>query len=226
MLSHMLRAAVSARFVDIRTAAVGSSTTITVNTPNRANGDLLLFIVTLAGSGTTNLTVSTPAGWTLLSGNATGTTAFQPGMYVFYRTVDGTESSSYTATLNSTFSQAQGAILSLTNVATASLANGTTATGSATADITATTVTATAQGILLFIGMQCNNNQGVPTFTPPTGMTEVADVSFNGTTADSGTIIAVQQNINVGATGSRTATSSTSAGTNRFRALLVTASRS
>ena len=226
MLSHMLRAATSARFVDIRTNAVLSSLTLTVNTPNRAIGDLLLFVVGVAGSSTTTLSVSTPANWTLLIGNNTGGTAYQPGMYVFYRTVDGTESSSYSATINSTSSQASGAIISLTNVAPASLTAGTTATGSATANITATTVTATAQGILLYLGMQCNNNQGPPTFTPPTGMTEAADISNNGTTADSGFEIAYQQNLYVGATGSKTATSSSSAGTNRFRALLVTVSRS
>lgn len=226
MLAKMLRASTSARLVDIRTSTTVSSTTITVNTPNRANGDLLLFVVCPAGSSTTNLTVSTPANWTLLSGNATGTTAYQPGMYVFYRTVDGTESASYNATLNSTSSQATGAILSLTNVAPASLAAGTTATGSATANIAATAVTATANGILLYFGVQANNNQGPPSFTPPTGMTEAADVSINGTTADSGLEIAYQQNVYVGSTGTRTATSSSSAGTNRFRALLVTVSRS
>lgn len=204
------------------TSATGSGVnSLAVNTPACVPGNLLLFVVTVGTSTATSLTVSTPSGWTLLAGNSTDTTAYQPGMYVFYRVVDGSEAASYTATPSSTAAMC-GSIVSLAGVDVSTLTAGTTGTGSATTSITATGVTATANGILLYLGCQANSNQGPVTFTPPSGMTEAVDVAQDGGGIDSTLEIAYQEGLTEGATGSKTATASANAGTNRYRAILVT----
>lgn len=204
------------------TSATGSGvTSLAVNTPSCVPGNLLLFVVTVGIATATNITVSTPSGWTLLAGNSTDTTAFQPGMYVFYRVADGTEAASYTATPSTTAAMC-GSIVSLADVNTSTLVVGTTNTGSSTDSITANSVTATTNGILLYFGCQANNNQGPVTFTPPSGMTEVVEAQQNGTGIDSTLEIAYQEGLTAGTTGNKTATASANTGTNRYRAILVT----
>lgn len=200
------------------TAINGSS--ISVNTPAYVPGNLLLFVVcpTTAGNDTT---ISTPSGWTLLSGDSTGTNNTQPGMYVFYRVADGTEATSYSATSNVT-TRLLAAIITLAGVDPETLTAGATNIGSSTTSITANAVTATANGILLYFGAFANDNKGVVTFTPPSGMTEVVDVSADGTSVDSSFEVAYQEGLSAGSTGNKTATASAAAGTNRYRALLVT----
>lgn len=204
------------------TSATGSGVaSLAVNTPTCVPGNLLLFAVTVGISTATDITVSTPSGWTLLSGNSTNTTAYQPGMYIFYRVVDGTEATSYTATPSTTAAMC-GSIVSLAGVNALTLTAGTTNTGSATTLIQANSVTATTNGILLYFGCQANNNQGPPTFTPPSGMTEAVEAQQDGAGIDSTLEVAYQEGLTAGATSFKVATSSSSAGTNRYRAILVT----
>ncbi len=201
--------------------ASSSSFSVTVNTPACVPGNLLLFVVSTANGSITDVTVSTPSGWTLLAGNGTTTTLFQPGMYVFYRVADGSEAASYSAT-TSGLGSAAAAIITLAGVNAATLSAGTTNTGSATTSITANGVTATANGILLYLGAQANSNQGVVTFTPPSGMTEAVESSHNGPAVDITLEVAYQEGLTAGATGNKTATASAALGTNRYRAILVT----
>jgi hypothetical protein len=210
-----------AQYIASTSATGNAAASLAVNTPACVPGNLLLFVVTVGISTATSLTVSTPSGWTLLAGNSTDTTAYQPGMYVFYRVVDGSEAASYTATPSSTAAMC-GSIVSLAGVDVSTLTAGTTGTGSATTSITATGVTATANGILLYLGCQANSNQGPVTFTPPSGMTEAVDVAQDGASIDSTLEIAYQEGLTAGATGNKTATASANAGTNRYRAILVT----
>lgn len=212
-----------AQYIANNTAGASSSSSfsVTVNTPACVPGNLLLFVVSTANNSATNVTVSTPSGWTLLVGDSTTTTSVQPGMYVFYRVADGSEAASYSAT-TSGLGSAAAAIITLAGVNAATLSAGTTNTGSATTSITANGVTATADGIVLYLGAQANNNQGVVTFTPPSGMTEAAESSHDGAAVDITLEVAYQEGLLGGPTGDKTATSSSSAGTNRYRAILVT----
>lgn len=210
-----------ANYTASNSASNTNTTTVAVNTPSAVPGNLLLFVVSVAINTNTDVTVSTPSGWTLLSGNSTATTSYQPGMYVFYRVADGSETISYTATA-STSCQLVAAIVALGGVDNTTLTAGTTNTGSATTAIAANAVTATANGVLLYFGAQANNNQGAPTFTPASGMTEAQEVSVDATGIDFTLEVAYQEALSAGSTGNKTATSSSSAGTNRFRAILVT----
>lgn len=211
-----------ANYITNNSASTNANTTVSVNTPSCVPGNLLLFVATAADNGTNVITFSTPAGWTLLTGASTANLSYQPGMYIFYRVADGTEAASYTATASNSCSLA-ACIVALAGVDASTLTAGTTATGSATTSITATGVTATANGILLYFGAQSNSNNEV-TFTPPSGMTEAADVptSAGGAQARLSLEVAYQEGLSAGATGSKTATASSSLGTPRYRAILVT----
>jgi hypothetical protein len=223
MLSHMLRAAAGLEKITILGSNDGIGlTSVTVNTPSVVSGNLLLFFCGIANNNTTALTIGTPSGWTLLTGVGTTLgTAFLPGMYVFYRVADGTESASYTA--SSSTGRLSGQIIALRGANSATLTNGTTNTGNNTTSITATTVTANAGGLVFYCGMQANNNQGAVTFTAPTGMTTLRETkntasAFTDTTFYTATL----KNVPAGATGSKTATASSNAGTDYYRAILVT----
>lgn len=210
-----------ANYIASNSGSAVTTTSVSVNTPARAPGNLLLFAVSASSGAGDNVSITTPTGWTLLSGNTTSSTAYQPGTYIFYRIADGAEAASYSATASTTCNLV-GAIVTLAGVNAATLTAGTTSTGSGTTSIVADAVTATANGILLYFGAQANNNQGVVTFTPPSGMTEAVDVSADGTASDLSMEVAYQEGLSAGSTGTKTATSSSSAGTNRFRAILVT----
>jgi hypothetical protein len=212
-----------ANYIAVQSSSTDASATVTVSTPACVPGNLLLFVVTTAINTATDVTVTTPLGWTLLSGSSTGGTAFQPGMYVFYRVVNGSEASSYTAVASTTCTLA-ASIVTLAGVDVSTLTAGATRTGSSTTNIIANGVTATANGILLYFGAQANNNQGPVTFTPPSGMTEAADTPTDGASTDLSLEVAYQEGLSAGATGTKTATASSQAGTDRFRALLVTVS--
>jgi len=211
-------------YAQYRASTSGNTTTgpdLTVNTSACSPGNLLLFVTSTVGSGGNDTSFSTPSGWTLLSGNSTSTTAFQPSMYIFYRIADGSEAASYTATASQTASSLVGVMLTLVGVDPSTLIAGTTSTGASTTSITATEVSATANGILLYFGAQGNSNAPV-TFTAPSGMTEAIEGSNNAANADLTIEAAYQEGLSAGLTGSKTATASAATGTNRYRAILVT----
>ncbi len=193
------------------------STTIVNNTPSSVPGNLLVWVVSYSIDTNTTITISTPSGWTLLSGASNSGVGDQPGMYVFYRTVDGTEAASYTATA-STACALTSSMVVLAGAGT--LTAGTTNTGLNTTSITANAVTAGTNDILLYFGAQANADIGIPTFTPPSGMTEAIDVSANNNAQVVALEVAYQEGLSAGSTGNKTATSSTT--NTRFRALLVT----
>jgi len=211
-------------YAQYRASTSGNTTTgpdLTVNTPACSPGNVLLFVTSTVGNGATDVSFSTPSGWTLLSGNSNSTTAFQPSMYIFYRIADGSEAASYIATASSTTSSLVGVMLTLVGVDPSTLIAGTTSTGASTTSITATEVSATTNGILLYFGAQGNSSAPV-TFTAPSGMTEAIEGSNNAVNADLTIEAAYQEGLSAGLTGSKTATASAAAGTNRYRAILVT----
>ncbi len=201
-----------------------SAGSATVSAPNRiVPGNLLLLVASIASSSTTDVTVATPSGWSLLSGNSTASTAYRPGIYVFYRIADETDNStaSYTATASASVPMYLS-VYQLAGVNPLTLRAGTINTGSSTTNITASGVTATSNGLLLYVGLQANNNQGVVTFTPPSGMTEITDQGAINVNPDISFIAAYQEGLSAGATGDKTATASAALGTNGYGALLVT----
>lgn len=212
-----------ANYAASATAAGTGSGSVWVNTSSFSNvpGNLLLLVASVVGTDTTDRTI-TSGSWTLLSEYRNQSTAYQPALCVFYRVADGTESSTVGA---SPFPSSSGnyvvaATITLAGVDPSTLKAGTTNTGSNTTSITANEITVDANSILLYFGVQANNNQGPVTFTPPSGMTEVAERSINST-ADMTLEIAYQENVSAGATGNKTATTSANLGTNKYAALLV-----
>lgn len=214
-----------ANYIASNSASAVAATSVSVNTPACIPGNVLVFAVAVANinDGLTK-TVSTPSGWTLLFGGSAGSLFnYVTGLYIFYRTVDGTETTSYSATASST-TQMVGAIISLSGAVAATLTTGATSssTSAGSTSIPANTVNASPNSILLYVGAVNNNNQGPVTFTPPSGMTEIVDASANGTTSDLSLGIAYQEGMPIGATGTKSATISSIAGTTTYRAQLVT----
>lgn len=195
-----------------------AATSVPVSTPASVPGNLLLFVVCPVTNGT-DITISTPSGWTLLSGNSTGTSLPQPGMYVFYRVADGSEAVSYSATSSNT-SLLLAAIITLAGVDEKTLTAGATNIGSSTTSITANSVTATNNGILLYLGIQATDGGIVSIFTPPSGMTEAVELGANAA-LEATLEVAYQEGLSAGSTGDKTATASVAAGINRYRAILV-----
>jgi hypothetical protein len=212
-----------ANYIDIQSASFDADTGVTVPTPECVPGNLLLFVVTAAINTTTPVTVSTPLGWTRLVDRGTEGVSFQPALYVFFRVVDGSENSSYSASATTTCTLA-GSIVTLAGVDVSTLTASGIRIGSSTTSIIANGVTATNNGILLYFGAQANNNNGAVSFTPPSGMTEAADTPINGASTDLSLEVAYQEGLSSGATGTKTATASSQAGTDRFAAVLVTVS--
>lgn len=210
-----------AHYITQTTGTTTGGTSVSVNTPTCVPGNLLVMVVSYVnGGGTTNF-ASAPSGWTPLSVPARSGTGVQPEMAVFYRVADGSEAASYSSSIGDTVNIV-ASIVVLAGVNANTLTAGTTNTGSATTSITATGVTATANGVLLYFGAQANDNQGTVTFTPPSGMTEATEVSVNGANTDITLEVAYQEALSAGSTGDKTATASSDAGTDRFRAILVT----
>ena len=211
-----------AAFVASNSAGSGSASgSVTLNTPACVPDNLLLLVLSSNNSGGTNVTFAAPPGWKQLISNSTGTTPYAVGMHIFYRIADGTEPSSYTITIAT--GAVSAAILSLSGVDPSTLKAGTTNTGNNTGSITANAITADANNsVVLFFGAQGNNNLGVPSFTPPSGMTEIVDQSYNGTGSDIGMVVAYQEAVTAGSTGDKTATSNITFGTSTcFRSVLV-----
>lgn len=200
-----------------------SSTSVSVNTPKCFSGNVLLLIACASVSTSTNITFTTPSGWTLLNGAASSTNAYMPAMYVFYRVVDGTEATSYSVTASTTAVLA-ATMLTLVDVNSATLTAGTTNSGGGVVgtQIPANGVTAEARGLLLYLGSCGTANLGPYTFSPPSGMTEAIETTVDSSTSDMTLQVSYQENMSAGATGTKTATLSSSAGTYRWRTLCVT----
>lgn len=177
-------------------------TQLTIPVPSGTqNGDgLILALAVRGGSGTT---VSTPAGWTLIltQNQSTGV------RLAIFRRIAASEPASYTVSWTGGSFDADGAIYAAQNVDALNLVEASNSQGNAAStSVAAPSITTTsANTLLLFIGAA----QGGPTWTPPGGETERADVQSGGTNKISLTI-AEETLASAGATGTRTATISSS----------------
>jgi len=183
-------------------AGAKDATSLTINRPAAvAIGDLLVAALDVRGTPT----ITPPSGWTLVRIDVNGTTMRQA---VYSRVVGLSEPSSY-RWLFSTKASAAGLVVAYRGADTAAGVQGTSgqANGSSTT-ITAPSVTTAAPGALVvgFFGIATN-----ATFTPPPGMREAIEVSQNGgknkAAIEAADLIAPL----AGATGARSATSSSSA---------------
>lgn len=198
---------------------------LTVTTPTCVPGNLLLFIVGYSDSSATNITVATPAGWEAFSANSKTTTTYFPGFYVFTRIANGSEAASYTATTSASANTA-GAIICLAgtnnfSLSIAQVSRSTSSTTSITAIDTNPDLYAKQNSLLIYAAVVTSNNQGVVTWTAPTGMTEIVDVNNNAPTDVSFTV-AYQEALSGGPPGSKTATISAASASNySARALII-----
>jgi len=191
----------------------GGTGGLTINLPaGTASGDAMIASVSVTPS---TITITPPAGWTQIrqvtQGNITSSK-----LVTYSRVAGGSEPATYTWTLSSAgFVGAAGGIASFTGVD--SVAPVDAEAGNATPsdrDHTAPGVTTTlADGMLVTVHELASS----ATWTPPGGMTEMADAASETPTAANG--IAIEMNYElrptVGATGTRTAQSSANAGPNR-----------
>ena len=183
------------------------------NTPNATaalpagttSGDLLLAIATSDRDG--NLTAMTaPAGWTSIGTHGPGSGV--PHMKVWQKVATGSEPSTYTFP-DSDGANAAVVILAITDYdATTPLAVSPTFSSSSTTSTShvAPSVTGVVDGLLVTAHLGAANGTS-RSYTPPTGMTEVADVM----SGSSGWVVLEVNTLALsaaGATGTKTATCS------------------
>jgi hypothetical protein len=176
-------------------------TSLTLNKPAGAVvNDLLLAQVTIRSA---SITITPPAGWTLVRRDDTGSGSNQLGQAVYYRFAGGSEPASYAWTFSGSI-DASGGIVSLAGVSPTSPIDVSGGLGGSGTSVTAPSVTTTASndGLVAFFGSGSST-----AFTPPTGMTERYQAG-GGQTAVSA---ADGSQAAVGATGPRTATAPSAA---------------
>lgn len=149
------------------TATIG--TNVTVNVPSGvANGHGL--IANIGFTGGSGVTVTPPAGWTLIRRDDNGTTLGN----ALYARIANSEPASYTWTLSSSQNNS-GSMIAYSNVDQANLigANGGQANASST-NVTAPSITTLYESsVVLYFGGVLS----VATYTPPSGYTERLDTN-------------------------------------------------
>lgn len=192
---------------------VANPTSLTPGLPTRVRGDVLLCFT---WSRSISATVSTPSGWTLLSGFplASGTSSGGK-VYVFARVVDGGESAptvTWTGLTTGTSGDASGAVIASFSGLDTSRGLASIIDGSATSsDQSASTTTCTIPSITTLSGMSLRiaialkllESSGA-TWTPPSGFTEFFDL--NTTTGTGHWVEGAAAVVNaIGSTGTTTA---------------------
>jgi hypothetical protein len=194
----------AAAFGSVNTGVNSSSwpyaNTLVISAPaSIAAGDLLLAGFTVDGNPSV---VSPPADWTpILRNGGSGL-----GTHTYYKVATASEPASYTWTFGES-RRAAGGIIRYTGVDTSNpIVTSAGGTAGSSSEVIAPTVTTTADDTLIVSFFGINDNR---TFSPPTGMTERFDV--RNTNSDGPAISAADQVIvTAGATGTRTATLSSS----------------
>lgn len=194
---------------------------LTVATPTGTAADDVM-IATLA-MRPSSISVTPPAGWTQLRRTDQGA-GNSNSLVTYYRVADGSESASYTWSFGGgAHTGAVGAIASYTGVDTATPveAEAGSATASSVSHEAPSVTSATADSMLV----TAHAYASAGTWTAPGGMTEAADVA--SLTPDDAGGISMEMNYEArptaGATGTRTATASTSADTGATQALVLKA---
>lgn len=175
----------------------GGSTTLTIPKPaGTVEGDLL--VAQVAARGGTGVSVTAPAGWTLIDTATNGTNINQT---LYWKTAGGSEPANYDFTLSNSQKTA-GGIIALTG---ADSTNPIGPVGEATGNshtITAPTVTAASDGsrLLVMMGMA-----GATAITPGPGLTQRWLIQTDsGTSANRALATGNDQTVDTGATGTRT----------------------
>jgi hypothetical protein len=171
--------------------------------------DVLVAFVT--NNGGQYCTVPTPSGWTVVPNTDQIAGSTDAHTHAFYKVAGAAEPASYTFTQSGDGCEwdLMGGIYSIAGATTGSPINasGAQANASGTSCTSPSITTNTANTLLLF---SCSSSgpAPMPTFTPPSGMTEAWDVQTNGTYKMAiESAHAAQQNS--GATGGKIATLST-----------------
>ncbi len=186
---------------DSTTAANDAEKTLTLGVPSTQAGDMLLASISFRGKGS----VTSPAGWTLVRQDASGT-AIQLATYK--RTAGSSEPASYVWQFSAK-PAAVGTMLAYSGVSSGSPVQASGALSSSSGKtITAPTVTTTAPGSLLVAAF---TTARFATLTSPTGMTEAAAViSSNTVKWPASSEVSTETRSTAGATGPRVATSTMS----------------
>lgn len=199
-------------------SATGSDTTPTVTKPTgTASNDIVIAANTYDSSSLTNA-------WNNSLTNLRQDTNTLDGQRTAsaWKRAGGAEPSSYTSTINSAVSWAIGA-LNLTGRSTSSdpeisSASVNNSGNSSPVTLTANGVTALAGDDLVWIAASdCTDTAGPNVFTPPTGYTTRVDVEGAFTRL----MIATQDNVSAGATGTVSGSLTLSAGTAAWAAQLI-----
>lgn len=182
----------------------GSSTTITINKPtNTARGDVMVATIVDSAAGST----ITSSGWTLIrkSNHTNG-----PSITSFYKVAGASEPTNYTFSNTSNVRRA-GGIITYRNVdnVTPVDVTGNANSGSSTS-VTALSVTTSASDTMLVYSGGSGSGVAVPTYTPPSGMTERVDVGAGGILGNTAVTMAEQSLSSSGSTGNKSATASQS----------------
>lgn len=186
------------RVTGSQTSAAASGTAITVAFPSYSAGDLLLFAV---AKNTTNSTITTPSGWTLL--RAVATTA---SMALFCKVATGSEGSSVVVT-GSTSTARSAVCLAIAGLSGNQVASPTIFTSASTSvNIGGVTITTLPALLIAIMG----RHGTALTLTEPTGFTEIEDYTGSGST---GMNVSQMDAAATGATGSFTGTASASGAT-------------
>ena len=206
-------------FRQVATASKGEAgTTITCDVPaGTQNNDGMLLCVTVRG----DRTVTTHASWTFVGSALSGTDPYSCRKYVYSR-VASSEPSSYTITISGD-ADATATIVSYSGTLTTGLVDASLGTVDTDADtsLTANAITTTVADCMV-VGF-FSANVGVPdtySITPPSGMTERAEIASTGDQHIRSETADVLQ-AGIGTTGAKTATLSSDPGASDEACFLV-----
>ena len=180
-------------------------------TISKPTGTLMndVMIAAIGVSGT-NPTITAPAGWTLVR-RLTNTAGTDNSLAIFRKTAGASEATTYTWTIG-TNTGATGGIMSFSGVDledSIDVENGQTTASGTTHQAPSVTTTAGNETIVTV-----HTFSSARTWLPPTGMTEVVDVQSQGASANGQSLeMNYVAQAGIAATGTKTATSNTSADT-------------
>jgi len=179
-----------------------TSTTLTVNKPTVATGDLMIASIAVHG-GTEAAVISAPSGWTLIASTTNDTNI---ALLSYYKYAGASEPSDYSWQFTGQ-TTAEGAITPYAGAATASPVDAVASNTGYGTSATTTSITTTGTKELIVSLFAADIGQSLNAgayFSTPTGMTEKADT----TNTPYGPSIAVDEMLqtSAGSTGSKTST--------------------
>ena len=199
-------------YVQSSTGTSAGATSITVNRPTGlAVGDLLLAAVSIDGGTGASITAA-PAGWTLLGGAKVNSTT-NVGQAVYWRVATATDvaASGFTWSIN-TAKRMSAAVMRVTGVDTANPIAASTVNQGTGTTLSASGLTAPDQALVVGFFTSDTNTAFTATGTPASSRLQ-ANVSVTNSNAAGPATLLASRSVSAGATGSRTFTTSGTAGT-------------